>query len=325
MSLLFAMRFDLRNPAISGSTMAERYAATLDIAEWADRHGCISFVLSEHHGSADGYLPSPMTMAAAVIARTTQVRVSIAALIAPFYDPLRLAEDLLVLDNLSRGRMDLIIGGGYVPTEFETLGVPMKERVRRTTEVVQAIQGAFTGAPFEFQGRDVHLTPAPYGPGPSITLGGSSEGAARRAARLGVSFLPSVPEVWEHYRDEMTVLGKDDPGPSPIGANRIVALAEDSERGWSAMAPYFRHEMDSYGEWQKASGIASPYFCVKDLDELRATGLYAVLTPEGYVAELKAAPFPFAFMHPLCGGMPIDLAWSSLRLFEHEVIPAFAD
>jgi hypothetical protein len=83
--------------------------------------------------------------------------------------------------------------------------------------------------------------------------------------------------------------------------------------------------MESYAEWQEASGIASPYFSVRDADELRATGLYDVLTPDEYVAELKAAPLPFALLHPLCGGMPIDLAWSSLRLFEHEVAPAFAD
>lgn len=302
MSLMFGMRFDLRNPAIAGTTAADRYAAMLDIAEWADGLGCLMIALSEHHGSTDGYLPSPLPMAAAVAARTKQLRISIAALIAPLYDPLRLAEDLLVLDHLSHGRIDLILGGGYVPAEFELLGVPMNERVRRLIEVVETIRGAFTGEPFDFRGRQVKLTPEPYGAGPSLTLGGSSEGAARRAARLGISFLPSVPEVWDFYRDEVRAAGRDDPGPSPIGENRIVALAEDADRGWAQMAPYFQHEMNAYGEWQKASGIASPYFVVESLDELRATGLYAVLTPDEYVAELEAAPFPFAFLHPMCGG-----------------------
>ena len=83
--------------------------------------------------------------------------------------------------------------------------------------------------------------------------------------------------------------------------------------------------LPSYGAWQQASGIASPYYKVKDLDELRASGLYAVLTPDEYVAELRAAPFPFALLHPMCGGIPPELAWSSLRLFENEVMPAFAD
>jgi alkanesulfonate monooxygenase SsuD/methylene tetrahydromethanopterin reductase-like flavin-dependent oxidoreductase (luciferase family) len=326
MAVFFAMRFDMRNPSLAGTTMAQRYDAAIEMAEWGDRLGCLSVVLSEHHGSQDGYLPSPLPVIAAMAARTTNVRFNVAALIAPFYEPLRLAEDLLVLDNLSKGRVDLVVAAGYVPDEFEMLGVPMRERVSRLTEVVSTVQGAFTGEPFEFRGRQVHLTPAPFGPGPSITLGGSSEPAARRAARLGVGFIPSMPDVWDFYREESLALDRPDPGPCPIGeTNRIVALAEDSERGWSEMAPYFRHEMDAYGAWQKASGLASPYHVVKDMDELRESGNYAVLTPDEYVAELKAAPFPFALLHPLCGGMPPELAWSSLRLFEHEVIPALSD
>jgi alkanesulfonate monooxygenase SsuD/methylene tetrahydromethanopterin reductase-like flavin-dependent oxidoreductase (luciferase family) len=326
MSLLFAMRFDFRNPAFAGTTPADRYDAALEMAEWGERIGCISVVVSEHHGSPDGYLPSPLMMLAAMGARTTTVRLSVAALIAPFHDPLRLAEDLLVLDHLTRGRIDLIVAAGYVPGEFEMLGASMGERAKRVTETVRTVQGAFTGEPFEFRGRTVHLTPTPYGPGPSITLGGSSDPAARRAARLGVGFIPSVPAAWDPYRDEVQKLGGADPGPCPIDErNRIVALAEDPERGWAEMAPFFRHEMDAYGAWQAESGIASPYHVVRDLDELRETGHYAVLTPDEYVAELKAGPFPFALLHPLCGGMPIDLAWSSLRLFEHEVLPAFAD
>ncbi|HJW70857.1 MAG TPA: LLM class flavin-dependent oxidoreductase, partial [Candidatus Binatia bacterium] len=91
--------------------------------------------------------------------------------------------------------------------------------------------------------RPAHVTPAPYRPGgPSISLGGSSERAARRAARIADGFLASVPEVWEFYRDEVQQLGRRDPGASPIGQNRVVALAEDPEKGWEQMAPFFLHE-----------------------------------------------------------------------------------
>ena len=136
--------------------------------------------------------------------------------------------------------------------------------------------------------------------------------------------LPSVPEVWDFYRDEVQQLGRPDPGPSPVGENRTVALAEDVDRGWQQMAPFFLHETNAYGAWQAQDDIASPYRTVDDIDELRAKGQYSVLTPDDLIAELKSAPFPFAFFHPLCGGMPPDLAWSSLRLFETEVLPAFA-
>jgi len=324
MSVLFGLRFDFRNPSFAGTTHADRYAAALEMAEWADGLGCVSIAVSEHHGSPDGYLPSPLTMVAAMAARTTNVRFMVAALIAPFYDPLRLAEDLLVLDHISRGRVDVIVAGGYVHEEFAMFGVPMDERGRRVTETVATLRAAFTGEPFEFRGRTVHVTPAPCRPGgPSITLGGSSEPAARRAARIADGFIPSVPEVWEFYREEVQLLGRPDPGPCPIGENRTVALAEDVDKGWKEMGPFFLHETNAYGAWQAQDDIASPYRTVDDVDELRASGQYCVLTASQLVDELQAAPFPFVMFHPLCGGTTPDLAWSSLRLFEREVLPVF--
>ena len=203
-------------------------------------------------------------------------------------------------------------------------GVPMSERAKRVTEMVATLKAAFTGEPFEYRGRTVQVTPAPYRPGgPAILLGGSSEPAARRAARIADGFIPSVPEVWDFYRDEVQKLGRPDPGPSPIGDEPGRGAGRGSREGWEQMAPFFLHETNAYGAWQAQDGVAAPFRTVDDVDELRAGGQYRVLTPEQFVEELRAAPFPFALLHPLCGGMPIDLAWSSLRLFEHEVLPAF--
>jgi alkanesulfonate monooxygenase SsuD/methylene tetrahydromethanopterin reductase-like flavin-dependent oxidoreductase (luciferase family) len=323
--MLFSLRFDFRNPELAGTTMADRYAAALDMAAWADGLGCVNIAVSEHHGSTDGYLPSPIPMLAAMAARTTQVRFMIAALIAPFHDPLRLAEDLLVLDNLSRGRLDVIVAGGYVHEEFDLFDVPMAAPGERVTEVVAVLKAAFAGNPFEYHGRTVHLTPAPCSPtGPSILLGGSSKPAAERAARIADGFIPSKPEVWTFYRDEVQRLGRPDPGPSPIGPNQVVALARDPDEGWEKMAPFFLHETNAYGAWQAQDDVASPYKTVADVEALRATDQYRVLTPQQFVDEQKDAPFAFAAFHPLCGGMPIELAWTSLHLFEDEVLPAFA-
>lgn len=323
--MLFGLRFDLRNPAIANTSMADRYQAAIEMAEWADRLGAVSVTVSEHHTSPDGYLPSPIPMLAAMAARTKNVRFMIAALIVPFHDPLRVAEDMVVLDHLSRGRVDLIVAGGYVREEFAMFGVEMKDRARLVTEAVKALKAAFTGEPFEFRGRTVRVTPAPFRPGgPAVMLGGSGEAAARRAARIADGFMPSLPEVWNFYRDEMIKLGKPDPGPSPMGENVTVALAEDPEKGWEEMAPFFLHEMNAYGVWQAQDDVGSPYRVVADVEALKACGLYRVITPEQMVEEQKASPFPFAMFHPMCGGMPIDLAWSSLRLFEEKVLPAFA-
>lgn len=314
MTAFFGMRFDFRNPSFAGVSTADRYAAALEMAEWADGLGtCLSITVSEHHGSEDGYLPSPLPMVAAMAARTTNVRFMIGALIAPFYDPIRLAEDVAVVSNLSRGRLDLIVAGGYVADEFAMYGVPMRERVQRVEHAITTLRAAFRG--------DGPTTPLPYA-APGLILGGSSEPAARRAARIADGFIPSVPEAWEFYRDELVQLGKPDPGPYALPPAHTTALAEDVDAGWQEIGPYFLHETNAYGAWIEANGGEGPFEPVATVDELRARGDYRVLTPAELIAELQAAPFPFALFHPMCGGIPPELAWQSLHLFEHEVMPA---
>jgi alkanesulfonate monooxygenase SsuD/methylene tetrahydromethanopterin reductase-like flavin-dependent oxidoreductase (luciferase family) len=322
---LFGLRFDLRNPAFAGTTMSERYRAAIEMSEWADALGFVVIVVSEHHGSDDGYLPSPLTMAAAIAARTERARIQIAALIAPFHDPIRLAEDIAVVDQISGGRLDVIVANGYVPAEFEMFGVALSDRVNRTTETVATLRQAWTGEPFVFRGHGAHVTPTPHQPGgPKITLGGSTEPAARRAARIADGFMPSNPDIWDAYRDEMAKTGKPDPGPSPAGDTSAFYLARDVEAGWAEYAPYALHEMNSYGSWMAEAGLgaAGGYVPVADADALRATGQYRVLTPEDFLEEMRAkGPFGFAMFHPLVGGVPPDMAWKSLRLFEEEVLP----
>lgn len=320
---LFGIRFDFRNPAIAGVDMADRYAAALEMAEWADRLGAYFVGLSEHHGSDDGYLPSPVPLAAAIAARTKTVRINITAIVGPFHHPLRLAEDLAVLDLLSKGRVDVVVTGGYVHSEFDMFEVALSERPKRMTECVTTIKEAWKGEPFEFRGRTVRVTPAPFTPGgPKVAMGGSSEAAARRAARLGDGFMPSEPQFWDFYKDECLKLGKPDPGPYMGGDTRVVFLAEDPEQAWAELGQYFLHETNAYGAWQSESEVAAGFHLVPDVETLRAEERYRVLTPDQYAAELNAAgPFAFALFHPMVGGVPPEAAWKCLELFEHQVLP----
>lgn len=322
---LFGIRFDLRDPAFAPTTTPERYAAAVDMAEWADRLGFVTITLSEHHGSADGYLPSPLPVAAAIAARTSTTRINIAAMVSAFHDPVRLAEDLAVVDILSNGRLDVVVTNGYVASEFEMFGVPMSERAKRTTEMVAALKQAWTGEPFEFRGRTVRVRPVPVqAGGPPVSLGGSVEAAARRAARIADGFIPSTPDVWEFYRDECLTLGKPDPGPYMGGDTSVIHIADDVDAGWAELAPYALHEVNAYGEWAAQAGFegATGYVRMDDADALRATGQYRVVTPAQLVDELRAGgPFAFCMLHPMVGGLPPELAWRSLRLLETEVIP----
>src|SRR5437588_3904495 len=109
-----AMRFDLRAPDWAATRHPDLYAACLDQCSWAEEHGAADIVvLSEHHGTDDGYMASPLTLAAAIAGRTHRIPINVAALIVTLHDPVRLAEQLAAVDLLSRGRVSVVAGSGY--------------------------------------------------------------------------------------------------------------------------------------------------------------------------------------------------------------------
>ena len=99
---MFLLRFDMRAPSL-GASPAALYAAVPEMCAWAEEHGGLAAVFCEHHGSEDGYLPSPFLLASAVAARTQRLGLSL-ILIFPLCEPVRLAEDMAVLDIISGGR-----------------------------------------------------------------------------------------------------------------------------------------------------------------------------------------------------------------------------
>src|SRR5271166_879773 len=155
-----SLSYDMRAPAF-GPPAQDLYAAALDQCEWADGLGFGSVVLPEHHASPDGYLPSPVVMASAVGARTKRMRICISLLLLPFYQPQRLAEDLAVCDLVSGGRLDVMVGAGYREVEFEMYGVDIHRRGKLMEEGITFLEQAWTGEPFEFEGRTVHVLPRP--------------------------------------------------------------------------------------------------------------------------------------------------------------------
>src|SRR6478752_10439409 len=105
---MFTMRFDMRAPEFGGST-TDLYDAAIEMAAWAEDRGGVAAMISEHHASPDGYIPSPMLLASAMAARTQHLPITIAAALMPFYDPIRLAEDMAVLDIVSKGRVSYVM------------------------------------------------------------------------------------------------------------------------------------------------------------------------------------------------------------------------
>ena len=153
-------------------------------------------------------------------------------------------------------------------------------------------------------------------------MGGSSKPAARRAAREADFFIPSGPEIFEYYREELKAQGKPDPGPMPAAPSTVTFVAEDPDAYWQQIAPHLQHETNTYALWAEKAQVFSPYRYFDSSDELRASGAYKVYRPQELIEAargmISAQPIMF---HPLCGGIHPDLAWQSLTLFAAEVLP----
>lgn len=317
------LRFDMRLPDFAKASQADLYQAAIEMCAWGDQNGIDSVHLSEHHGSHDGYCPSPMVLASAVATRTRDMRIFISALIAPLHDPVRLAEDLTVLDNISRGRVIPILSGGYREEEFTAVGKKLSIRKQYMDDIVPFLKNAWTGEAFDFEDRKVTITPKPFSePRPMLLMGGSSKPAARRAAREADFFIPSGPEIFEYYREALKAQGKPDPGPMPAAPSTVTFVAEDPDAYWQKIAPHLQHETNTYALWAEKAQVFSPYKHFDNCDELRASGAYKIYRPleliEAARDMVSAQPIMF---HPLCGGIHPDLAWQSLKLFIDEVMP----
>lgn len=317
------MRFDLRAPAF-GAPAPELYAACLEMGAWADAHGFDLLRVSEHHAAEDGYVPSSLLVAAGLAARTTRARLRLSALLLPLHDPVRIAEDLAVLDNLSGGRAEVIVGMGYRTAELAMFGVERRDRVRRVVEGIEVLRRAWTGEPFTHDGRPVRVTPRPVqDPGPPIFLGGSTPKAAHRAARVADGFVATDPALYEDYRVACAERGIT-PGPDPARTGpSFVHVTHDPERAWATIAPFALHETGSYASWLQESGTPGP-FVAADEASIRTNPAYRVVTPEECVALVRDEGIDLLVLHPLMGGLPPEHGWASLELFAAEVLPHLA-
>jgi alkanesulfonate monooxygenase SsuD/methylene tetrahydromethanopterin reductase-like flavin-dependent oxidoreductase (luciferase family) len=303
----WTLHFDLRAPAF-GAPATELYATALEMAAWADERDVTAVVLSEHHASEDGYLPSPFVLAAAVAARTARCFVSVNALALTLHDPLRAAEDALVVDQLAAGRFTITVVPGYVRREFELFGVDHATRGAAFEAKLPVFIEALCGR------REVGPAPASR-PRPLVFVGGGSPAAARRAARWGDGFSPARPDdrLRAAYVAECQRLGRV---PGPVFAHHgpmALFVAEDPVAYRAAIEPHIRHELDSYGTWA-ADDAGSPYAGVGP--EI------AVLTPDDCLALAGSLPAGSTLLFkPLLAGLPPAMAWPSLELFAAKVLP----
>jgi alkanesulfonate monooxygenase SsuD/methylene tetrahydromethanopterin reductase-like flavin-dependent oxidoreductase (luciferase family) len=318
------MRHDFRAPAFGPASSRDIYAAALEQYVWADKLGFDLLVLSEHHGIDDGWMPAPLNMAGVVLGSTERARVMVSAAILPLHDPVRIAEQIAVLDNASPGRLWIVVGAGYRVEEFEMAGLEHAARGRILEEYVGVLLEAWSGEPFDWRGRTVTVTPKPATqPHPMLLVGGGVPAAARRAARLNLPMLPMNTDqvVRDAYAEESARVGYkgflvETTGPT------FVHVAEDPEKAWAEIGPYVLYETQTYASYQTPGQHSTPGVKAETVDDLRRSPQLVVGTPAEVRARLEQVPAHGSItFSPLAGGLPPDVARPSLELFAAEVLP----
>lgn len=322
---MFTMRFDMRAPA-NGASTSELYKAALEMCAWGETRGALSAVLCEHHKSADGYLPSPLTLASAIAARTNTLPITIAIFQLPLYNPIKVAEDMCVLDIISGGRVSYVGGLGYVPAEYEMLGVDFKRRGAIADEKLALLLRAKTGEAFEYEGRRIQITPPPVTPGgPRIGWGGGSLPAARRAGKYGLNFMAQKgdPALGVAYEEACREHGHT-PGMCMLPSTEVastVFVAEDVDQAWADLGKYLMNDVLAYAAWNEGNTDTASLSFVKTAEELREENRsHRILTVDEAVAWVREGrPLP---LHPIIGGTPPELAWRHLNVVAEKVLPA---
>ncbi len=316
--------FDMRAPEW-GTPAYQMYGAALEMAAFADSIGVDRIGLMEHHGSDDGYLPTPFVMGGGVAAVTRKCLLMLGAVILPLHDPVKIAEQIAVLDLMSNGRLNVIFGAGYVQSEFDMFGVSQRDRGKLLDAGIETILRALRGERFAHDGRAVFVRPLPVQkPEDIIFAGGAVPASARRAARFGIGFGPMRADMIPLYEEECRKLGRE-PGKYSRPCHRLpgnITLSEDPERTWAILEKHALHVVSEYAKWAaQEENSNSPFKGLDTLEALKKSGMFAVWTPDELLSHVDKVEDRGTFgFQPLVGGFPPDEGWKSLELLKG-VIP----
>lgn len=315
--------FDMRNPKQWRQDPARLYGFALEACEEAERLGADSIWFSEHHLFDDDYLASPLTLAAAVAARTKRVRLGTAIVIAPIHHPAELAEQSVVIDLVSDGRLDLGLGTGYRVPEFELYGTTLERRYGRTDDTARRLR--------ELWGPG-GVRPGPVQDPLPIWMGYQGPKGARRAGLLGEGLLSADGALWEPYAAGLAEAGH------PVARGRMAGgvqgwVSEDPERDWPVVSEHLAHQLNSYRK-HMFEGTDQPQPRPVDLAKLvnqkrpGPLGNFTYGTPEFVVDELReragVAPVETIFFWASIGGMPEDMVMRNIETVCTRVGPLFA-
>ncbi len=307
--------------------------AEAQLAEASGFHSCF---FGEHHQDKDGFLPSPLIVAATVAAHTQKLTLGTSVILLPLHHPVRIAEDVTTLDIVSKGRIILGVGVGYQASDFRAFGVPIEHRAAIFEEGVEVIRKCWSGEPFSFRGEhftldDLQILPRPFQtPAPPLWVGASVPSAIRRAGRLGDAFV-STPSTTladtvqsvkiyrqaaqEAGREPKVVLMRD----AWVAESRADAEAVYGPEVMAAYRYYWENQLPEFRSMDADAGftlenlskdriiMGDPETCVREFHRWQeATGA------EHCLLRLR---------HAHSGGPPHQRILDAIQLFGDEVIP----
>jgi alkanesulfonate monooxygenase SsuD/methylene tetrahydromethanopterin reductase-like flavin-dependent oxidoreductase (luciferase family) len=326
---------DARNPPAWERPWASHYETLLRQIADAESLGIDSVWLTEHHFFEDGYLPQPLTFAAAIAARTERIRIGTAIFLVALRRALDVAEQAALVDLISGGRVELGLGAGYRVPEFEAFGVPIERRYELLEEHASEIKRLWEQGGF---------TPAPLQQSAPLWIGSHGPRGARIAGRLGAGMLSFAPAVQQPYREALAEAGYGPERARLTGMANLV-LSDDPEAAWARIAPHLAYQWSSYArygaEGRERGGKTSAAAPLADLsgeldpETLRSKGpdmsqpSFDVVTAEDAIERLRAwlaeLPVETVYFSLSVAGMPDDLRQRHVELLATVLAPAIAE
>jgi alkanesulfonate monooxygenase SsuD/methylene tetrahydromethanopterin reductase-like flavin-dependent oxidoreductase (luciferase family) len=298
----FGILLPFRNPAQWHAPITKIYDEHIEEAVLAEELGYDHVWTTEHHFYDDAWSPSLLPILAAIAQRTSRIRLGTFIIILPFHHPVRVAEDAATVDILSKGRLDLGLGQGYVVSEFESFRIPRRERAARLEEGSELIRRCFTEENFSSSGKfypmeNVNLTPKPVQkPYPPIWIAAMAEKSVTRAARLGFHLAGSGGTDLQRFYDSALQEFDRDPKDHHIAQLRAVYVAETREQAWDDAEQHLYYMMSAYDRRLKEAA---------DLPWSQAVFSCPQVPPPGEMRKTLGLTF---FQAPLVVGSPEDVA-----------------
>lgn len=332
--------FTAQVPGGSARSFHEEYRDSIELVKLAEEVGFDGAWVSEHHGSEDGYLPSLVTLLAAFAAVTDKIELGAGVVLAPFHDPVRLAEDFATLDQIAGGRTICGLGVGWRDEEFRAFGIETTTRVRRLREVVDVLRLAWTEERFSYDGRyfsydDVAVTPKPARV-PPLLIGGFADAAIRRAGRIGDGYISSraeparIQQAFAMAAEERAGAGKE--GPPLVGVLHNAFVTTDPAGHWPIVRDGVGHQLGVYAGWRAGTDVPGRKLEVVPPDEDVIRSVTAFGTRDEVVERLSpvaricgAYPESHLVVRLHYPGMDSKPAADAIRLFATEVAPRLRD